>query len=147
MFHINYILILIRRHIQISSLLCTTHTPHIMCPHDITMRVWLLVCLIISGGQHSDLVQAASLTPAAASNTETETKYPCGVKPDFRGDVGTVNGGEEAEKHEYPWMVYVCGEYEYEYEYEEDSEGKGAKFTMPCNEACGGTLISTKGSL
>ena len=110
------------------------------------MRVWLLAGLIFSG----DLVQAASLTPApapTASTTESETKYSCGVKPDFRGDVGTVNGGEEAEKHEYPWMVYVCGEYEYEYEYEEDSEGKGAKFTMPCNEACGGTLISTKGSL
>ena len=101
------------------------------------MRVWLLAGLIFSG----DLVLAASLTK------ETETETECGVKPDFRGDVGTVNGGEEAEKHEYPWMVYVCGEFDYEYEYEEDSEGKGAKFTMPCNEACGGTLISTKGSL
>ena len=119
------------------------------CVHVITMRVWMLAGLMFSGWQHSVLVQAASLssTPAPGASTETETEYSCGVKPDFRGDVGTVNGGEEAEKHEYPWMVYVCGEYEYEYEYEEDSEGKGAKFTMPCNEACGGTLISTKGSL
>ena len=70
------------------------------------MRVWLLAGLIFSG----DLVLAASLTK------ETETETECGVKLDFRGDVGTVIGGNKTEKHEYPWMVYVCGEYDYEYE-------------------------------
>ena len=76
---------------------------------------------------------------------ETETEYSCGVKPDFRGDVGTVNGGEEAEKHEYPWMVYVCGEYEYEYEEVEDYGDNEYPYTERiCREACGGTLISTK---
>ena len=76
-----------------------------------TMRVWLLLAGLIFSG---DLVQAASLTKESESQTE------CGVKPDFRGDVGTVTGGNETEKHEYPWMVYVCGEYEYEYEEVED---------------------------
>ena len=110
------------------------------------MRVWLLAGLIFSG----DLVQAASLTPApapVASTTESETEYPCGVKPDFRGDVGTVNGGEEAEKHEYPWMVYVCAEYEYEYEEVEDYDDNEYQYDNTrriCREACGGTLISTK---
>ena len=106
------------------------------------MRVWLLAGLIFSG----DLSQAASLTPApAALTSETETETECGLKPDFRGDVGTVTGGNKTEKHEYPWMVYVCAEYEYEYEEVEDYGDNEYVYTKRiCREACGGTLISTK---
>ena len=109
------------------SLLRTKQTPHVLCP-----------C------HHNESVAAGWPAPAA-STMETETEYSCGVKPDFRGDVGTVTGGNKTEKHEYPWMVYVCAEYEYEYEEVEDYDDNEYPYTERiCREACGGTLISTR---
>ena len=127
------------------------------------MTVWRLVGLIFLA-QLSDLMwieptnnsttvgmtpttpayRNTPLQPFSTSSNETVNEYPCGVNLDFRGDVGTVTGGEETEKHEYPWMVYVCGEYNYEYEEVSISDIAYDNTIIKCNEACGGTLISTK---
>ena len=136
--------------------------PHIACLR-LLMTVWRLVGLIFLA-QLSDLMwieptnnsttvgmtpttpayRNTPLQPFSTSSNETVNEYPCGVNLDFRGDVGTVTGGEETEKHEYPWMVYVCGEYNYEYEEVSISDIAYDNTIIKCNEACGGTLISTK---
>ena len=47
--------------------------------------------------------------------------------------VGTVLNGREAKPHQYPWMVFICGQANI------DENGQ-----IECGEACGGTLISPR---
>ena len=66
-------------------------------------------------------------------SSSTELSYPgCGY--DFgQMVVETVVDGNETKPHQYPWMVFICGQAEI------DENGE-----VKCGEACGGTLISPR---
>ena len=67
------------------------------------------------------------------TSSSSELSYPgCGY--DLRQTVvGTVMNGKETNPHQYPWMVFICGQAKI------DENGK-----IKCGEACGGTLISPR---
>ena len=76
---------------------------------------------------HEDSFQFLySANYAQAKIFRNETYPGCGLELDMEM-VGTVNNGTETTPHQYPWMVFICGQY--------SEEG--------C-ESCGGSLITSK---
>ena len=64
--------------------------------------------------------------------TSSDLSYPgCGYDLS-QTVVGTVMNGNETKPHQYPWMVFVCG------------QARVNENGLRCGEACGGTLISPR---
>ena len=84
------------------------------------MRTRCLVYLVVSIFYHR-------------GNSSSDLPYPgCGYDLS-QTLVGTVMNGTETRPHQYPWMVFVCGQANI------DENGE-----IKCGEACGGTLISSR---
>ena len=81
---------------------------------------------------HEDSFQFLYSANFAQAKIFRNDTYPgCGLELDMEM-VGTVNNGTETTPHQYPWMVFICGQYEF------------IENGIKCQESCGGSLITSK---